>query len=107
MKSDYLAYALLDSTLYQFFPILETVGESIEAIEEELLEKPSRDTLRKLYEAKLLLLQLRRTARFSTPSVPDVLTSFARSSTPHYLPRIVLTRSASTANRSTLSRASY
>jgi magnesium transporter len=62
MKSDYLAYALLDATVDQFFPILETLGESIEAIEEELLDKPSRGTLRKLYETKRLLLQLRRTA---------------------------------------------
>jgi magnesium transporter len=62
MKSDYLAYALLDATVDQFYPILETLGESIEAIEEELLDKPSRETLRKLYEAKRLLLQLRRTA---------------------------------------------
>ncbi|MET0252963.1 MAG: magnesium/cobalt transporter CorA [Terrimicrobiaceae bacterium] len=62
MKSDYLAYALLDATVDQFYPIIETLGESIEAIEEELLDKPSRETLRKLYEAKRLLLQLRRTA---------------------------------------------
>jgi magnesium transporter len=62
MKSDYLAYALLDATVDQFYPIIETLGESIEAIEEELLDKPSRDTLRKLHEAKRLLLQLRRTA---------------------------------------------
>ncbi|HEY5704325.1 MAG TPA: magnesium/cobalt transporter CorA [Terrimicrobiaceae bacterium] len=61
MKSDYLAYALLDATVDQFYPILETLGESIEAIEEELLEKPSRETLRKLHQAKRLLLQLRRT----------------------------------------------
>jgi magnesium transporter len=62
MKSDYLAYALLDATVEQFYPILETLGESIEAIEEELLDRPSRGTLRKLYETKRLLLQLRRTA---------------------------------------------
>ena len=40
MKADYLACALLDATVDQFFPILETVGESIEAIEEELLRSP-------------------------------------------------------------------
>jgi magnesium transporter len=62
MKSDYLAYALLDATVDQFYPIIETLGELIETIEEELLDKPSRETLRKLYEAKRLLLQLRRTA---------------------------------------------
>ena len=62
MKADYLAYALLDATVDQFYPILETLGESIEEIEQELLDKPSRDSLRKLYESKRLLLQLRRTA---------------------------------------------
>jgi magnesium transporter len=62
MKSDYLAYALLDATVDQFYPIIETLGESVDTIEEELLDKPSRQALRKLYEAKRLMLQLRRTA---------------------------------------------
>lgn len=62
MKADYLAYALLDATVDQFFPILETVGESIEDIEDELLSHPTKETLKKLYQAKRLLLQLRRAA---------------------------------------------
>lgn len=62
MKEDYLAYALLDATVDQFFPILEKVGDSIEAIEDELLHKPAKETLKKLYEGKRLLLQLRRAA---------------------------------------------
>lgn len=62
MRSDYLAYALLDATVDQFYPIIESLGEVIETIEEELLDKPSKQTLRKLYEAKRLLLQMRRTA---------------------------------------------
>jgi magnesium transporter len=62
MKSDYLAYALLDATVDQIFPVLESVGDSIEAVEEELLDKPTRACLKKLYEAKRLLLHLRRAA---------------------------------------------
>jgi magnesium transporter len=62
MKPDYLAYALLDATVDQIFPVLESVGDSIEEVEEELLEKPVRSSLRKLYEAKRLLLALRRAA---------------------------------------------
>ena len=62
MKADYLAYALLDATVDQIFPVLESVGDSIEAVEEELLDKPSRASLKKLYEAKRLLLFLRRAA---------------------------------------------
>lgn len=62
MKSDYLAYALLDATVDRIFPVLEAVGDSIEFVEEELLDKPTRASLKKLYEAKRLLLQLRRAA---------------------------------------------
>lgn len=62
MKADYLAYALLDATVDQFYPLLETVGDGIEAVEEELLDKPSRAALRKLYNHKRLLLHLRRAA---------------------------------------------
>ncbi len=60
MKADYLAYALLDATVDQIFPVLEAVGDSIEDVEEELLDKPQRSSLKKLYEAKRLLLHLRR-----------------------------------------------
>lgn len=59
-RADYLAYALLDAIVDQFFPILESMGESIEEIEEELLERPDKTTLRRLYEEKRLLVQLRR-----------------------------------------------
>lgn len=62
MKADYLAYALLDATVDQIFPVLESVGDSIESVEEELLDKPTRASLKKLYEAKRLLLHLRRAA---------------------------------------------
>ncbi len=62
MKSDYLAYALLDATVDHIFPVLEVVGDSIEDVEEELLDKPTRASLRKLYESKRVLLQLRRAA---------------------------------------------
>ncbi len=59
-KADYLAYALLDATVDQFFPILETIGDAIEEIEEDLLEHPSKDSLRRIYESKRLLVLLRR-----------------------------------------------
>jgi magnesium transporter len=59
---DYLAYALLDATVDSMFPVLETVGDCIEAVEESLLEKPRRESLRRLYETKRILLALRRSA---------------------------------------------
>ena len=62
MKADYLAYALLDATVDQFFPVLEELGDSIEDLEDQLIDRPSRDTVRKLHGIKRLLLQLRRAA---------------------------------------------
>ncbi len=61
-KADYLMYALLDAIVDQFFPVLETLGDGVEELEEELLAKPTKDTLRRLYEVKRLLIQLRRAA---------------------------------------------
>ena len=59
-RADYLAYALLDAIVDQFFPILETVGDAVEEIEEELLERPSKGAMRRIYESKRLLVLLRR-----------------------------------------------
>ena len=60
--ADYLIYALLDAIVDQFFPVLESLGDGVEELEEELLAKPTKDTLRRLYEVKRLLIQLRRAA---------------------------------------------
>ena len=59
-KADYLAYALLDSVIDHFYPVLEELGGNIEDLEDDLLEKPSREMVRKLHEHKRSLTQLRR-----------------------------------------------
>jgi magnesium transporter len=58
--ADYLAYALLDSVIDHVFPILEDLGEIVESIEADLLEKPDRTCARRIHEIKRLLTQLRR-----------------------------------------------
>lgn len=57
---DYLAYAILDSVVDQFFPLLESLGEEIEMLEDELLERPTHDALVRLHEIKRTLLRVRR-----------------------------------------------
>jgi len=57
---DYLAYALLDSVVDCFFPVLEALGEAIEVLEEELLDRPTRESLVHLHEIKRTLLIIRR-----------------------------------------------
>ena len=39
-SSDYLAYALLDSIIDHYYPVLELVGTKIDQIEDDLVENP-------------------------------------------------------------------
>lgn len=59
-SADYLLYALLDLIVDQGFPILEDLGEEIEALEEALLNKPSKKSLTEIHTLKRNLLLLRR-----------------------------------------------
>ncbi|HEX5176131.1 MAG TPA: magnesium/cobalt transporter CorA, partial [Chthoniobacteraceae bacterium] len=59
-KADYLAYALLDSIVDHYYPVLECLGTGIEEVEEMLLESPSRTNVHTLHEYKRTLTQLRR-----------------------------------------------
>lgn len=58
--ADYLAYALLDSIIDHYYPVLEQLGAAIEDLEDELLEKPSRAMVLKLHERRRELTWLRR-----------------------------------------------
>ncbi|MEY3895259.1 MAG: magnesium/cobalt transporter CorA [Verrucomicrobiota bacterium] len=60
LKADYLAYALLDSIIDHYYPVLEDLGSSIEELEDDLLEKPSREMVMTLHEYKRSLTQMRR-----------------------------------------------
>ncbi len=58
--SDYLAYALLDAVADHYFLVLEGLGEAVDALEEEVLDRPTGDTMRKVHELKRELLAVRR-----------------------------------------------
>ena len=60
MGSDYLAYALLDSIVDNYFVILERFGERLEEIEEELLANPRIETLHTIHGLKRQAIILRR-----------------------------------------------
>ena len=61
MTSDYLVYTLIDSIIDSYFVILETLGEKIEDLEEELINDPQKSTLTKIYSLKREMLYLRKT----------------------------------------------
>ncbi len=58
--ADYLAYALLDAVIDHYFPVLEDLGERLEAMEDEVLRHPSPEVISRIHAAKRDLLALRR-----------------------------------------------
>jgi magnesium transporter len=60
MGPDYLAYALIDSIVDNYFSLLERYGEKIEVLEEELTANPSIETLNTIHHFKKEIMLLRR-----------------------------------------------
>ncbi len=57
---DYLAYALIDAIVDHYFVILEALGDKIEAIETQLLDDPTHDTMEIIHEMKREMIYLRK-----------------------------------------------
>jgi magnesium transporter len=60
MGTDYLAYALVDCVVDQYFIVLERLGEEVELLEEQLIAHPASGTLQTLHDLKREMLLLRR-----------------------------------------------
>lgn len=57
---DYLAYALIDTIIDGYYPVLEQLGEYLLGLEESAFEQPRRSTLRRIQRVRHELLRLRR-----------------------------------------------
>lgn len=60
LGADDLLHALIDLIVDEGFPLLESLGDDLEALEDALLEQPSRVTLNAIHRLKRELLLLRR-----------------------------------------------
>lgn len=58
--SDYLAYALMDAVVDNYFLVLEKIGEDIEELEAEVVDKPAPATVESIHNLKRELLFLRK-----------------------------------------------
>jgi len=58
--SDQLAYGILDAVVDGYFPVLETYGERLEDLEDEILSNPNRHTISLMHDLKRNLLLIRR-----------------------------------------------
>lgn len=60
MGADYLAYALHDAVVDCYFNILEKIGDKIELLEEELINEPTKETMRQLHHLKREMIFVRK-----------------------------------------------
>ncbi len=76
--ADYLAYALVDAIVDQYFAVLESVGEKIESLQQVVVADPKPDTLRNIHALKRQLLFLRR----AVWPLRDVMNNLSRADCP-------------------------
>jgi magnesium transporter len=58
----FLLYALLDSIVDRYYPLLERLSDRLSDLDDELLEDPTRGTIQRIHAIKRELLLLRRAA---------------------------------------------
>ncbi|HEX7401161.1 MAG TPA: magnesium/cobalt transporter CorA [candidate division Zixibacteria bacterium] len=78
MGSDYLAYALADAIVDNYFTVLEKLGEKIENVEDELIGNPTPETLQTLHDLKREMIFLRK----SVWPLREVISRCEREETP-------------------------
>ena len=76
-SSDYLAYALCDTIIDNFFTIMEKIGAVTEQLEEELMSNPTPQTLNLIHTLKRQMVLLRKTIW----PMREVIDSFERADT--------------------------
>jgi len=59
-RSDQLFYKIMDATVDAYVPVMDWFNEAIDAIEDVVLEKPSPETLQRIFALKSGLIELRR-----------------------------------------------
>jgi len=78
LGTDYLAYAILDIIVDNYFVVLEKLGEKIERLEEIIIANPAEAAVRGVYAIKREMIFVRR----SVWPLREVVTSLQRSESP-------------------------
>ncbi len=73
--TDYLAYALMDVVLDNFFPIIEKVSDRLDELQDALIDNPTRQLLNGVLQTKRDLIMLRRAIWSERDKVNDILRS--------------------------------
>ncbi|PIR25836.1 MAG: magnesium and cobalt transport protein CorA [Deltaproteobacteria bacterium CG_4_10_14_0_2_um_filter_43_8] len=87
LETDYLFYALLDTIVDHYFLVLETLTEKAEALEEQILESPSKEVLKNIHHLKSESRRLRRaiwpTREIASSLLRDELKYFKKETFPY------------------------
>jgi len=75
---DYLAYAIVDAVVDNYFFVLEKLGEKIDALEETLVDEPRRGLLHEIHALKREMIGLRK----SVWPLREVVSGLERMETP-------------------------
>jgi magnesium transporter len=62
MSSGFLIYALADAVVDMYLPLLDEIGDEIEDISEQIIEKPHREDLNRVFRLKRALAEMWRVA---------------------------------------------
>ncbi|MCB0281468.1 MAG: magnesium/cobalt transporter CorA [Calditrichae bacterium] len=86
--ADYLAYALMDVIVDNYFIVIESIGEEIENLEDKVLKKPTDDLVEKIHFLKRKILYLRRSVyplRESITTLQQSQPNLVKKSTRQYI----------------------
>ena len=75
---DYLAYAVIDAVVDNYFFVLEKLGERIDRLEEQLIAEPRRELLSEIHGLKREMIELRK----SVWPLREVVSRFERMESP-------------------------
>jgi magnesium transporter len=73
--ADYLAYAITDSAIDLYFPLLEKIGDRLDELEDELITAPTRESMNKILRVKRELIVFRRSIWPERDKINDLLRS--------------------------------
>jgi magnesium transporter len=74
-RADYLFYSMLDEIVDSYFKVIEKLGVRIEEIEEQLVQKASKQSFQSINQLRKEIILLKR----NTSPVRDLISSFMRS----------------------------
>lgn len=84
MGADFLAYALIDTLIDGYYPVLEAIGEELEDLEEATVQRPVSATLERIHAVRRVILTLGRTLRQQR----DAVNALVRGESPRIAPAV-------------------